>query len=269
MEIPELSTLNRRPLEQRFLRFVQYLQAKYSRKFTAIANSLAAYIPPGGVVFDVGAHHGKFAKEFARVRDGSCQVYCFEPLEYNYTILDRVMRSRPNVKVFDLALSDKSGTADLYVPVRKSNKHVGSVYAHLGTPEGRKFFAGERDHWLYRTAIQSKPLDEIMRRERIERLDFMKVDVEGAETLVFKGSEDSLHRYKPAVFCEIAPGHPERLGLKVEDSVRMLASLGYRMWLPDLQSGGIKPCEDCLPQLTDYLCLHPENPLHMTGRRGK
>jgi len=257
-DYPSLASLNLRSTGQRLARLGQFVQAKYGNKFSDTVQFLAAYIPAGGVLFDVGAHHGRFAKQLARLHGGSGRVFCFEPLEYNYTLLESVTRPFRNVKIIRAALSDREGHANLFVPVKKASHRIGTVYAHLGDEAHSEFFAARSDRSVYRITIRTETLAAVVARERLERLDFMKVDVEGAESLVFKGGLASLQKHKPAIFCEICPGFPERLGLAAQDTVQQLLGLGYQMFAYDESRRSLEPRSDCRATLMDYLFLHPE-----------
>jgi FkbM family methyltransferase len=254
---PSLSSLNLRSFSQLVARLDHYVQARFRNRFGREARQLARFIPEGGVAFDVGANHGKYSKNFARARNGSCRVYCFEPLEYNYTLLEMVVRPYPNVKVLRLALSDSAGEAELYVPVRPS-KRISPGSAHLGDEACEVDFGTATAHDVYRETVVTDTIDRVMEREGIDRLDFMKIDVQGAEALVLRGGRKALEAHKPAIFCELSPGWPECLGLTVEDTARLLDELGYRPHLLDERTGRIEGCTVDRQVRRDYLFLHPD-----------
>ena len=82
---------------------------------------LSQLIPPDGVVFDVGAHAGQFAKLFARLAPEGT-VYSFEPGRYARLVLMfavAVNRSA-NIRIFPFGLSDSPAHLELHVPVKKS-----------------------------------------------------------------------------------------------------------------------------------------------------
>src|SRR4051812_16102275 len=91
------SSLNLRSLSQTIARLDHFYQAKFRNRFGPVVRALTPYIKPGATILDIGANHGKFAKNFAALHNGSCTVWCFEPLEYNYTLLESIVRGRPNV----------------------------------------------------------------------------------------------------------------------------------------------------------------------------
>ncbi len=255
---PPLSKLNLRSLNQTIARLDHFYQAKIRNRFGRTVKILSRFIPDNGVVFDVGANHGKFTKNFAKLRGGRCRVYGFEPLEYNYTLLETIVRPYANVTVLRVALSDSVGEAQLYVPVKKS-KRISHGSAHLGD-EARstvEFGAGAaRD--VYRQTIVTDTIDNVMSRESIERLDFMKIDVQGGEFLVLQGGLETLKTHKPGIYCELCPGCPQYFGRTVEDTIDLLSRLGYRMHVLDEAAGRIKESPEVSPGVIDYLFLHPD-----------
>lgn len=257
--IEPLSRRDQRSLNQLVARLGHYFQAGVRNRFGRTVRHLARFIPPEGVILDIGANHGKFAKNFARLASGSCRVYCFEPLEYNWTILERIVRPLENVRVFRFALAEDAGETDLFVPVRPTHRLLPGS-AHMGVESAREHFGTWTSSEIRRQRIRSERLDDVMEREGIERVDFMKIDVEGAETLVLRGARETLHRHRPGIYCELCIGRPACVGLTVEDAVALLENEGYRMHTLDDRTGEVRPCATVQADIHDYLFLHPQNP---------
>ncbi|HZW06939.1 MAG TPA: FkbM family methyltransferase, partial [Phycisphaerales bacterium] len=129
--ILDLSSINLASLSQKLARLDHYYQARFRNRFAPTVRALSRFIPAGAHILDIGANHGKFAKHFARLHAGSCTVWCFEPLPYNYTLLQQIVGGFPNVRVHKVALSDKAGTAEFYVPLRPSRR-ISPGAGHLG-----------------------------------------------------------------------------------------------------------------------------------------
>jgi hypothetical protein len=60
-------------------------------------------------------------------------------------------------------------------------------------------------------------------------VDFIKVDVEGGELGVLKGSERTLKRWHPVCIIEQKPGHAQRFGLGERDAIPYMQSLGAKL----------------------------------------
>jgi FkbM family methyltransferase len=257
--IIDLSSLNLGSLSQSFARLDHFYQARFRNRFGPTVRALAPFIPRAGTIFDIGANHGKFAKNFAKLHDRSCTVWCFEPLPYNYTLLESIVRPYTNVRVFKLALSDRAGTADLFVPVKPSRRILPGS-AHLGDQANQERFGTSTAPDVARITIPTDTLDALAAREHLAALDFIKIDVEGAEALVFRGGLSTLSRFRPAIYCELQPGRPECLGMTVHDVVKELADLGYRPHTFPERAARPTPCQGFVPGVRDYLFLHPTRP---------
>lgn len=252
------SSLNLHSLSQSIARLDHFYQAKFRNRFGPVVRALTPYIPRGGTILDIGANHGKFAKNFAALHDRSCKVWCFEPLEYNYTLLQTIVRPFSNVRIFKLALSDRTGTADLFLPVKTTSRRILPGSAHLGVESNANHFGTSTAPDVARITIPTDTLDAVAARENLSALDFIKIDVEGAEGLVFRGGRATLSRFKPPIYTELQPGRPECLGMTVHDVVKELTNLGYQPHAFDEDQTQPTPVPGYTEGVRDYLFLHPD-----------
>lgn len=202
---------------QRWRHILHKLKAKWLRKEMERVKQLSVYIPSGATVLDVGAHFGYFAKEFARLYQGTCQVHCFEPVDYTRSVLKDVVGNVPNVKIYDVGLADIEGTQEIYIPIKASG-WVGPGLAHMGQEKSRDYIA---------QSIALRKLDEIVAQEKLKRVDFIKCDVEGAELQVFRGGHETISRFRPVVFCEVHPSYTERMGYAPDELFGFFADMQY------------------------------------------
>jgi hypothetical protein len=72
-------------------------------------------------------------------------------------------------------------------------------------------------------------LDAFVQQERLSRLDFMKIDVEGAEVGLLQGAEETIDRFRPVLMIEINPSTLQRFGKTSADVVILLGRHRYRM----------------------------------------
>jgi FkbM family methyltransferase len=172
---------------------------------------------PGDVMVDIGAHIGVHALTTAlRLRTlGSGRVIAFEPAADSAAALRRAAsRNRLAVEVVETALGDSDGTAELFSDTLYGPADAG-VRSHFGD--------GDR--------VQTVPLtsfDAWAARVGLERVNLVKVDVEGAEIAVLRGMYASLRSLRPRlVVVEINRVVMER-GPGDETSLRhILAECGY------------------------------------------
>jgi hypothetical protein len=75
--------------------------------------------------------------------------------------------------------------------------------------------------------IRSTTLDEFAEKEKLDRLDLIKIDIQGAEPLFLGGGRKTLERFKPMLLMEISPDDLAGLGLNSIDLLEKVESLGY------------------------------------------
>ncbi len=227
------------------------------RRFARVVRALGAYTEPGCVILDIGANHGRFAKHLAGLHAGECRVFAFEPLEYNRSVLRLAVGRRANVTIVPLALSTEAGQTELFIPYKKASKRFTHGSAHLGDRDSGVAFGTRTAPDVCRAVIDTVRLDDWASEQKLERLDLMKIDVEGAEPLVIEGGLESIGRFRPVIYAELIPGMPERVGRRVEDVIEPLLGLGYEMHASD-EHGGVSATLDAWTEgVRDYLFVHP------------
>lgn len=136
------------------------------------------FLPGCSVVFDVGAHTGEWAQLALSVNPG-LNIHCFEPSRENFDNLTRNVSS-PNVTCNPCGLSSENGEKPLFI--FRSAPGLHSLYQRRGLESG----------WGLKTPAETEmvkldTLETYCAEWRIEKIDFLKVDVEGHELEVFKG----------------------------------------------------------------------------------
>lgn len=197
---------------------------------------LAPFIPADAVVLDIGAHAGQFAKLFARMAPRG-EVFAYEPSPYALSILRKAIafnRLR-NVRIIPKGFSNVRGEAVLHTPIKRHGD-MGFGLAHLGSAEGRSTVA----HTVELTTID-------VACRGFDRLDFVKIDIEGWELSALRGGEKTLKRLKPAILCEVNEQHLARAGTSPRELWAYLEGLGYSATL----SGKAAP--DYTTAAGDYL----------------
>lgn len=166
-------------------------------------------IKPGMVIADVGANFGYYTLLLSRLAGAQGRVLAFEPSSGFRARLERHVRENgcENVSISDQALSDASGTGELYV-----GGSTGSFLALEGrTPQtvGRITF------------------DSFVKERGLTRLDFVKVDIDGHEPKFIAGAAESLRRFKPTLLMEFSHLHLLLSGSGAEELAKQLTDLGY------------------------------------------
>jgi len=164
---------------------------------------LRRIIKPGLTVLDVGAHMGAFALFVANLLQGRGVVHAFEPTRSSYQRLARNVaynqRLATNIILNQLAVADTDGELVLHTfPPQYS------AWNTLGQPE----LADEHNRKRTPTAtekVRSVTVDAYCRSRFIERVDLLKIDVEGFEDNVIHGCSELLRQAAiPWVIFEIS-----------------------------------------------------------------
>jgi FkbM family methyltransferase len=175
---------------------------------------------PGMVVFDVGANLGRFALQAARAVGPEGQVHAFEPTA---DILRRLshnaaLNALDNVVAVRAAVAEQPGDVTLHQCDRITE--INSIY-------GAQTDLYDDRPW-HTTTVPCISLDSYCREQDIGHVDFVKIDVEGAELSVLRGARELLDGDQaPLLLVEFFPAAMERAGYD-EDVLRAeLVGLGY------------------------------------------
>lgn len=189
----------------------------------------------GKVVFDIGAHIGFHSLYFARLVGPKGKVYAFEPNPANIERIKLNLEENPDVKniikIVDAAVSDVSGTEEFSMSTEvESGVSSGSFIDTADT-------IWERDTYKLRgfkeIQVTTVPIDLLRDKMGIpEAPDVLKIDVEGAESLVLLGAKKTLLAKKPLILMEV------HSMLNMFNVVTLLTSLSYEMQIISVESDG-------------------------------
>ncbi|MEM7483215.1 MAG: FkbM family methyltransferase [Acidobacteriota bacterium] len=167
----------------------------------------------GQTVLDLGASYGYFTLAFA-ARVGSVgRVIAFEPESRAANALRRTLalNGLSQVRLIEAAVAETSRTHFLRVPENETMAYL------TARPNGTAVDSVSLDDWLSRPPTEDAP----------QRVDWIKIDVEGAEAQVLSGAEETLTRYRPRILCEVH-GSPAFPG-GARETVERLRRAGYRL----------------------------------------
>jgi FkbM family methyltransferase len=177
------------------------------------------------VIFDVGAHVGETAALYRALFPGAL-IHSFEPFPPSYDELAAAFRADSRVVPHNVAVADATGSAKLRV-------NRASVTNSL-LPSDRR---GD-DYWganLLDTegevAVKTLALDDFCREQRIEHVDVLKIDVQGAEYAVLAGARGLLERHAvDLIYLEMIMA-PSYVGQrKYHYYLTSLDALGYELF---------------------------------------
>ena len=161
---------------------------------------LEKFLTPGGVFADIGGNTGMFtvkAAQFFRNHGGGT-VITFEPLPEMLAILEKNLTANgfENVRLRSFCLGETPGAAEFWI---NFNRPASSGLVN-------------RDASARRVSTMVFRFDDVFPLEKLTRLDYVKIDVEGAEALVLAGAVETFKKFRPIV--QLETGHQDAdLGL--------------------------------------------------------
>lgn len=175
-------------------------------------------VEAGDVVWDVGANLGVFSvAAAARSRTGA--VLAFEPDPWIASLLRETLSLPENaglrIEIMETAIADEDGTAKLNINARSRAMN------HL---HGKSVWTGRRSSKTL-VSVEMRCLDTMLASGKMAPPAIVKVDIEGAEHLLFRGATRLLEAVRPAWFVEVAASSGNR-----PEVSSVLARYGYRIF---------------------------------------
>jgi FkbM family methyltransferase len=209
-------------LSDRLMREV-CLTGRYEPQETALLQSA---LGPGTTFVDVGANWGYFTLVAAHLVGPNGRVLSVEADPRACRALrDNIERNGlAYVSVVELAASDAPGTLHLqeYERSASASGNYGVTRSTTNVRGGRRF------------EIPARPLDDVLDERGIDRVDLLKMDIEGGEGRALAGLRRTLSaRRVGQVLLELHPAHLRDQGTSAEEVMRTLRGHGYRAWKID------------------------------------
>jgi FkbM family methyltransferase len=197
----------------------------------------------GNVIIEVGANIGAHTVGLARLVGSHGRVFAFEPqrLVFQTLCANVALNSIENVDCFWAAVGSQDGAVTVPDLDPRQEFNFGGVTL-VGVQTGR--------------AVPCFALDRFV---ALPKVNLVKIDVEGMEADVLRGSEQLLKKFKPILYVE-----NDRIG-KSQALMQLIASFGYRMFwhLPPLfnPNNFFANSENCFPNIVsiNMLCLHRDS----------
>jgi FkbM family methyltransferase len=214
----------------------------FHRYFTPL--QLFLLIKPDTIMVDIGSNIGTVALHVAATATKG-KVYAFEPDADNYTSLQQNIKLNDfeNIIAIRKALGEVPGHSKLF----KVNRFNNGMNRILSDNTSFSDFGHVEVSTLDIETAQLKP----------ERIDLIKIDVEGYELNVLKGANNVFKHYRPFLVVEVVDVNLKNHGHSSADVVEFLKAFGYRFI--DLKTG--MQLTDAHHLETDLFCYTAHNPL--------
>ncbi|MES2659814.1 MAG: FkbM family methyltransferase [Verrucomicrobiota bacterium] len=172
---------------------------------------IGRHLGPGSVMLDCGAHIGEFTLAGAAAIGRDAEIHCFEPDPRNFAILKENVRLNhlDRVVVNPCAVGEQDGEVTFHLGLDPTASSVG-MESHTRTIDD--------------ITVRVRNLSDYANEHELTRVDFLKIDVEGAEFAAVKGAADLLRKHKPGLLFIECDDHDNEIPV-----TEFLTNLGYRV----------------------------------------
>jgi len=181
-------------------------------------NLFRKVVKEGNVVVDLGANIGYFTLLAARLIGEKGKVFAFEPepKNFGYLIKNIKLNDYNNIVAVQKAVSDHSGKTKLFICPYDSGHHT------INQPSGIKAYSRQKLSEIAFIEVETVTLDEYL-KDKVDRVDVVKIDVEGAEALVIFGMRETLRKNKNIkIFLEFFPLLIKKMGSFPQEFIESL-----------------------------------------------
>jgi len=198
-----------------------------------LAKFLIHQLNDGDTFIDVGAHYGYFSLLASKLVGGLGKIFAFEASPTTYSIFHKNVDHINNISGHNLAVSDANGHLKFH--------EFPNLYSEYNSLDVEQF---KNEEWFSKykpkeVKIRSIILDDFLNDENLNP-KIIKIDVEGAEFKVIKGTKRFLQKNKPIVVLEYLS---EERGNKAHiEAEKLLKSLDFQPFIID-SFGKLQPVE--------------------------
>ena len=200
------------------------------------------------VIFDIGANLGWYTlnlKKDMKTR----KIYSFEPIKETFDKLKQ-----------NLYINEIDENNIFNFGFFNENKKIEFFYDILAS--GASSLADLREvKTTQKVECNVRRMDDFVKDENINRIDFIKCDVEGSELFVYQGGIESIDRIKPIVFSEMLRKWSNKFGYHPNDIINLFTKIGYQCYVINDKKLKLFTKVDENTIETNYFFLHKQKHL--------
>ena len=165
------------------------------------------------VIFDIGSNIGWYSIYLDKFNGGE-KIHSFEPIPANFKKLNSNLELNNTTKVLanNIGLSDSNEFLEMYY--NSSLTGATSIKQNIDICDEL-------------IQCQFKKMDDYVLENNVNKIDFIKIDIEGAELLALKGGLHSIQKFLPILFLELLRKWSANFNYHPNDVINLLKDLGY------------------------------------------
>lgn len=164
----------------------------------SVARAYRELVTPGDVVLDIGANIGAHTLPLAQAVGETGRVVAFEPTAWAFGKLQANLALNP-------ALAARVRAEQVMLVGDATSPLPGHIYSSWPLVAGPEVHAQHRGQLMVTDEARAVTLDHYAAANAIDRVDLVKLDVDGSEPDVLRGAADTLERHHPLLVMELAP----------------------------------------------------------------
>jgi FkbM family methyltransferase len=208
-----------------------------------IVNLIRRVVRSGDVCLDIGANVGAHTLVMAQAAGPKGRVVAVEPHpRIGERLLQNLALNRlDQVTVVRAAISDNDGTADFF------------GFGEDAFEQGISSFLPDKDA-TEKMTVRTISGPTLQKEIGLSRCDFLKIDVEGFESVVLKELSDLIGAHRPFIICEYRKQHWQKFGHSLQLVLDRFAALGYRLYY--IRKNVTRPVAGAvLPDSCELVCV--------------
>lgn len=181
---------------------------------------LEKFLMSDSVFIDIGANLGLYSLYASSLMGENGTVVCFEPFSTNYRLLKQniSLNSNLNIRAENMAIGETDGLINLYYD--EKDRNLGMV-------------SSDMTEYTHSEAVKAVSLDSYLNGKSFEKIDFIKIDIEGHEYAALLGMKNTLARFHPTLLIEILEEDKPKSNSNKKKIIDFLESFGYRKYFID------------------------------------
>ena len=157
----------------------------------------------GDTVIDIGANLGYYSFLFAKWVGKSGHVYAVEPIKVYNEVYNIKAKKFNNITLFPYALGSENKEIEMVSPTKEEYLRTGLPHVYDESRDGKL------DDIKFRFKAEMKKPSELF--SSIEKIDYIKCDVEGFEFNILSEMKDIINKHKPKVQVEVWGNNKEQI----------------------------------------------------------
>lgn len=183
-------------------------------------------ISPGDTILDIGANVGAHTLPFAQLVGEKGRVIAFEPTDYAFSKLRRNVAANPK-------LEDRVISMQMMLVDKADGLTPPPLYSSWPLAQEDGLHSGHQGKLMSTSGATATSLDAALEALSLERVDCIKIDIDGFECQMLRGASKSLSRWHPALIMELSPYVLKEQGSSIEELLGILLEHSYSIFAMD------------------------------------